>query len=324
MKYMHAVVLNMVTSLLLAVPGGLYAAGPDLIVFDGKVVTVDAGFSVHQAMAVESNRIVAVGRNDEIVKLKTDKTEMLDLKGKMVLPGLFDSHTHPVGAALIEFDHPIPDMETIQDVLNYFKNRAEAVKEGEWIVLQQVFITRLREQRYPTRAELDQVAPKNPVVFRTGPDASVNTLALKLSGIDKDFRVTDGGTGYAEKDPKTGEPTGILRNLSRYLKIRESGRQADGRASGMRECCRYSRIIAPWALPASVTVTRSRRNSIFTSRCWKRASCRFASVPSTMWIRSVLSRRSRRISAKWRSFRCGRAGRCCALSASKSTWTAEC
>ena len=204
------------------------AAGPDLIVFDGKIVTVDSGFSVHQAMAVEANRIVAVGSNADIIKLKTDQTQMLALGGKMVLPGLFDSHTHPVGAALTEFDHPIPDMETVQDVLDYFKGRAEVLEDGQWIVLQQVFITRLREQRYPTRAELDQVAPKNPVVFRTGPDASVNTLALKLSGIDKDFRVTDGGPGYVEKDPKTGEPTGILRSCTRYLKIRETGRKVDG------------------------------------------------------------------------------------------------
>jgi predicted amidohydrolase YtcJ len=248
MRQVHVVVLGIVTSLWLAVPGALCAAGPDLIVFDGKVVTVDSGFSVHQAMAIEANRIVAVGRNEDIVKLKTDKTEMLDLKGKVVLPGLFDSHTHPVGAAMIEFDHPIPDMETVQDVLNYFKNRADVLEDGQWIVLQQVFITRLREQRYPTRAELDQVAPRNPVVFRTGPDASVSTLALKLSGIDKDFRVTDGGPGYIEKDPKTGEPTGILRSCTRYLKIRESGRQATDRD-------RYERVLSLFKDYSSVGIT---------------------------------------------------------------------
>ncbi len=242
------VVLGMMTSLLLAMPGGLYAAGPDLIVFNGKVVTVDSGFSVQQAMAVESNRIVAVGRNDEIVKLKTDKTEMLDLNGKMVLPGLFDSHTQPVEAALVEFDHPIPEMETIQDVLDYFKAQAEALEDGQWIVLQQVFITRLREQRYPTKAELDQVAPKNPVVFRTGPDASVNSLALKLSGIDQGFRVTDGGPGYLEKDVKTGEPTGILRSCTRYLKIVESGRPPTDRD-------RYDRVLALFKDYGSVGIT---------------------------------------------------------------------
>jgi len=100
------------------------------------------------------------------------------------------------------------------------------VKEGDWIVLQQVFITRLREQRYPTRAELDNVAPNHPVLFRTGPDASLNSLALKLSGIGRDFQVNDGGSGFAEKDKVTGEPTGILRNCTRYVKVPPTGRQA--------------------------------------------------------------------------------------------------
>ena len=70
---------------------------------------------------------------------------------------------------------------------------------GRWVVVRQVFITRLKEQRYPTRDELDQAAPENPVLFATGPDASLNSLALKLSGIDQDFRVE--GPGKVEKDP---------------------------------------------------------------------------------------------------------------------------
>jgi predicted amidohydrolase YtcJ len=83
----------------------------------------------------------------------------------------------------------------------------------------------LREQRYPTRTELDRAAPKHPVLFATGPDASLNTLALKLSGIDRDFKVTDGGSGFAEKDSKTREPTGILRNCTRYVKVKSPRRQ---------------------------------------------------------------------------------------------------
>ncbi|MBM4028129.1 MAG: amidohydrolase [Planctomycetes bacterium] len=241
-------VLTTVTGMLVGAAGAGQSAGPDLIVFNGKVVTVDSAFSVRQALAVEGNRIVAVGSNEEVLRLKADKTELLDLRGQMVLPGLFDSHVHAVGAAMTEFDHPIPGMETVQDVLDYFKGRAEVLEDGQWIVLQQVFITRLREQRYPTKAELDQVAPKNPAVFRTGPDASVNTLALKLSGIDRDFRVTDGGPGYAEEDPQTGEPTGILRSLSRYLKIRSSGRQA-------AEKDRYDRLLALFKDYSSVGIT---------------------------------------------------------------------
>src|SRR5262249_31170986 len=124
---------------------------------------------------------------------------------------------------MTEFDHPIPEMESIGDVLDYIRSRAEALGPDRWIVVRQVFITRLREQRYPTRQELDRVAPKNPVLFATGPDASVNSLALRLSGIDKDFRVE--GPGKVEKDPRTGEPTGILRNCTRYIKAETSGRK---------------------------------------------------------------------------------------------------
>lgn len=205
---------------------GAAGGAPGLIVFDAKIVTVGADFSVRQAMAVEGGRIVAVGSNEEVLRLKNDRTELLDLDGKMVLPGLIDSHAHPCGASMTEFDHPIPQMDSIPQVLDYIKGRADVLDDGDWIVVQQVFITRLREQRYPTRAELDRVAPKNPTVFRTGPDASLNTLALKLSAIDRQFKVTDGGPGYAEKDAETGEPTGILRGCNRYIKSRSSGRQA--------------------------------------------------------------------------------------------------
>jgi predicted amidohydrolase YtcJ len=203
----------------------LAASAADLVAFNGRIVTVDANFSIAQAMAVQDGRIVAVGSDDEVLRLKDDDTEALDLEGRMVLPGLIDSHVHPCGAAMTEFDHPIPQMDSIADVLGYFRTRAEALDDGEWIVLQQVFITRLREQRYPTRAELDQAAPKNPAVFRTGPDASLNTLALQLSGIDEDFRVTDGGPGYAEKDPQTGRLTGILRSCNRFIKSKPTGKE---------------------------------------------------------------------------------------------------
>jgi hypothetical protein len=201
------------------------AADADLILHNGKIVTVDKKFAIHEALAISDGKILRVGGNNEVMKTKGPKTQLLDLGGKMVLPGLIDSHVHPNGACTIEFDHPIPQMETIADVLAYVKGRAKALAKGEWIVVRQVFITRLREQRYPTRQELDEAAPDNPVLFATGPDASLNTLALKLSGIDKNFKVTDGGSGFAEKDAKTGEPTGILRNCTRYVKSQPSGRQ---------------------------------------------------------------------------------------------------
>src|SRR5262249_9615114 len=201
------------------------AADADLILHHGKVITVDKQFSTHEALAVKDGRIVRVGTDADVLKEKGPHTEVVDLGGKTVLPGLIDSHVHPGGASMIEFDHRIPDMESIDDVLAYIRGRAKALSEGEWIEVRQVFITRLREQRYPTRTELDEAAPKNPVIFSPGPDASLNTLALKLSQIDNDFKVTDGGPGFAEKDPETGELTGILRGCTRYVKVQSSGRR---------------------------------------------------------------------------------------------------
>jgi predicted amidohydrolase YtcJ len=198
--------------------GLTYAAEPaDLVLHSGKVLSVDAKFSVHSAIAVRGDRILAIGSDADVLKTKGEKTQVIDLAGKTVMPGLMDSHVHPVDAAMTEFDHPVPDMETIQDVLDYIRSRARVVPKDEWISVRQVFITRLREQRYPTRAELDEAAPEHAVVFSTGPDASVNSLALKQSDIDKDYRLT--GTGQVERDV-AGEPTGILRSCTRILKVK--------------------------------------------------------------------------------------------------------
>lgn len=207
--------------------GALTAAdlAPELILHNGKIVTVDERFSIHEALAVGGGRIVRTGRDEEILALKNPATKLVDLQGRMVLPGLMDSHMHPVSASVTEFDHPIPSMESVGDVLDYFRSRARSVPEGKWLMLQQVFITRLREQRYPTRAELDQAAPQHPVVFRTGPDASFNSLALKLAGIDRNFKIPAGVPGRVEKDDQ-GEPTGILRTFSEYVKLPAEARMA--------------------------------------------------------------------------------------------------
>ena len=200
------------------------AAEPDLILHHGKIVTVDNGFTIREAMSISGGKIEQVGSDDDVLKSRGAKTQVIDLQGRMVLPGLIDSHAHPADASMTEFDHPIPDMETIADVLAYIRERAKVVPAGSWIEVHQVFITRLKEQRYPTRAELDAAAPKSPVIFATGPDCALNTLAMKTSGIDRNFKVTDGGSGFAEKDAQ-GEPTGILRNATRYVKVTSTERR---------------------------------------------------------------------------------------------------
>lgn len=190
----------------------------DTIYYNGKVVTVDQQSQIAQAFAVTGERIVAVGDEPYVRSFAQKDTVLKDLQGKMVLPGLIDSHVHAPDASMFEWDHPIPEMETIQDVLSYIRSRSEALEPGKWIFVSQVFVTRLTDQRFPTRYELDQVAPKHPVFFRTGPDGALNSLALERCGIDKDFKITDGQPGYIEKDPQSGEPNGILRSCTRLVK----------------------------------------------------------------------------------------------------------
>ena len=208
---------------LMLYPPAAHAEQRTMLFYQGKIVTVDSQFRIVDAMAIRGDRIIAVGARREVQKLAGPNAVQIDLEGRTVLPGLIDSHVHAAAASMYEFDHPVPEMDTIGDVLRYIKRRAAVSKPGEWIELTQVFVTRLRDQRFPTRAELDAAAPRNPVYFGTGPDASVNSLALKLSGIDKNFRITDGKPGRIERGAN-GEPTGIVRSCSRLIKIQPSGK----------------------------------------------------------------------------------------------------
>ncbi len=217
----HLIVMVLSTAVLLGCQRG---PAPSHVFHNGKIVTVNPQFQIVEAMAIRDGRVVAVGTNADIVRLAGSATERVDLGGRTVVPGLIDSHVHAPSASMYEFGQPVPDMNTIEDVLAYFRGRAAEAKPGEWITLSQVFITRLREQRYPTRAELDRAAPQNPVAFRTGPDASLNSLALKMSGIDAKFRVPEGQPCRVERDPG-GQPTGILRNCSGFIKSGSSGRR---------------------------------------------------------------------------------------------------
>jgi hypothetical protein len=199
------------------------AEDADLILHHGRIVTVDPEFTIVEAMAVRGDRIAKVGSDADVLQLRGQRTEVVDLGGKMVLPGLIDSHVHPSDASLTEFDHEIPEMKTIADVLEHIRQRAKVVPPGKWIEVHQVFITRLAEQRYPTRAELDAAAPKHPVAFMTGPDVSLNSLAMERCGIDKHFQVT--GSGEVERYLTNDELTGILHGCNRYIKIESAEKQ---------------------------------------------------------------------------------------------------
>src|SRR5690606_18211984 len=92
----------------------------EIIVHNGKIVTVDADFSIQNAMAIRNGQIMEIGDIEEIRSFAGNETEWVDLDGKTVLPGLIDSHIHP-RAAMTEFDHTIPEMNSVEDVLSYIR-----------------------------------------------------------------------------------------------------------------------------------------------------------------------------------------------------------
>jgi predicted amidohydrolase YtcJ len=208
--------------LLLCCPPAGHAAAPpargpaELIIHHARVVTLDAKSRVAQALAVRRGRIVAVGDNAAVLKLRGRDTRVLDAKGRTVLPGLYDSHVHPLGAATSELSAPLPDLRSIKEVLAHVRKRAAATPKGEWIVLHYTFPTRLDEARFPTKAELDGAAPDHPVLYHAGPAGLVNTQGLKVSGITRE--TPNPANGVIVKDPATGEPTGMLRNAYGVLK----------------------------------------------------------------------------------------------------------
>jgi predicted amidohydrolase YtcJ len=193
------------------------AKGPaDLIVHHGHIVTVDGKFQTFEAVAVKDGRILALGEDEALFKLAGPKTRIIDADANTVLPGLYDSHVHPLSAAFSELTAPLPALNSLKDVFAYLRKKAAETPEGDWIVVRYAFPTRLEEARFPTRAELDEAAPKHPVLYHAGPAGIVNTQALKVSGITKDTPNPKGG--IVVKDPRTGEPTGMLRNAYGVLK----------------------------------------------------------------------------------------------------------
>ena len=195
----------------------------DTIFINGIVHTVNPADQTVAGFAVKDGRFLAVGSNQHVLLRRAKSTAVIDLKGKTVIPGLIDSHVHSTGAAVYEYDHVMPPMHAIADVLAYIKNRAELLEDDQWIFMSQVFITRLKEQRFPTRQEMDQVAPDNPVMFRTGPDTAVNSRALQLSGIDDSF-VPPANAKYRLERDVEGKLTGVIRSGNSLLKYESNTR----------------------------------------------------------------------------------------------------
>jgi predicted amidohydrolase YtcJ len=211
--------MAMVESLATSVP-----EPADLIFTNARVVTVDQRFSIVQAVGIRGDRIVVLGDDRDVLRLRGPKTRVIDADGRTVLPGLYDSHVHPVGAATSELTEPLTGLASLQDVFAYLGKKASTTPEGQWIVLRFAFPTRLKEARFPTRLELDRAAPRHPVLYHAGPAGVANSMALKVSGVTRDTPNPRGGV--IVKDPVTGEPTGMLRNAFGVLKGVPSGSRA--------------------------------------------------------------------------------------------------
>jgi predicted amidohydrolase YtcJ len=192
------------------------ADAADFILHNAQVITVDDRFRIAEAIAIKGDRILAVGDEKTVLKLRGPKTQVLNLEGRTVLPGLYDSHVHPTGAATSELTEALPSLKSLEDVFAYVRKKAAETPEGEWIVLRFAFPTRLKDARFPTKEELDKAAPKHPVLYHAGPAGLVNSMGLKVSGITKDTK--NPANGVIVKDPTTGEPTGMLRNAYGVLK----------------------------------------------------------------------------------------------------------
>lgn len=197
----------------------------DLILTNGKIITVDAAFTVAQALAIAGDRILAVGSDAAMARVSGPTTRVVDLKGKAVIPGITDGHAHMDREALRSVFPALGRVRSVRDIQDRIAELARTKQPGEWIVTMPIgdppyyfdVPDILAEKRWPTRQELDAAAPNNPVFIRsiwgywrgTFPLVScANTEALKRAGITRDT-VSPVDTLKIEKDAN-GDPTGVF------------------------------------------------------------------------------------------------------------------
>jgi hypothetical protein len=195
----------------------------DLILTNGKVVTMDAERRVVQALAVRGGRIVAVGSNEQVAACAGETTRRVDARGNTVLPGLIDVHAHAIewAKSLLrdELHAGYPDVLTIVQAVEKVRQRVSTLPAGQWVVGYGWDDSKLEERRYIRRSDLDAVSPNHPVylVHVTGHLSVANSVALQLAGITKN--TLDPPGGLIERDAY-GEPTGILKDNAMGLVAR--------------------------------------------------------------------------------------------------------
>jgi predicted amidohydrolase YtcJ len=189
----------------------------DLLLRNGHIITMAGGNPVVTAMAVRDGRILAVGDNGALAGCASSRTQSLDLRGRTVLPGLIDVHTHAMEWVKTILSGEIaagyPAVHSIAEIAQAVARRAATLPKGQWIVGSGWDDSKLAERRYITRQDLDAVSPDHPVYLKhvSGHLSVANSAALKIANITRDTRDPQGGV--IEHDA-SGEPTGILKDTA--------------------------------------------------------------------------------------------------------------
>ncbi len=189
----------------------------DLVLVNGKVITVDPGDTIAQAVAVTGGRIVAVGTTEAIRARAGSATQVIDLGGRTVTPGLIDTHVHFTEVdALFSIDLSDIGIKNMADVLAKVAAQVAKTKPGEWVLGDGWDEGKLAERRHITAADLDTVSPNNPVWLgnTTGHYGVGNTYALKIAEIRKGTPDPPAGTIVHEAD---GDPNGVVLESAQNL-----------------------------------------------------------------------------------------------------------
>jgi predicted amidohydrolase YtcJ len=181
-------------------------AGPDFIVLNARVYTVDPALPRAEAFAVKNGRFVAVGTSDDVRNLKTPGTEVIDASGMTVTPGFIDAHSHPSWGGIAELLEVNCDLRSVAAIKEAIARRASETPPGEWVKGFKYDDTKLRERRPVNRRDLDEAAPRNPVVVRHrgGHTAVYNSKAFEKAGVTAATPDPFGGKFYRENGELTG------------------------------------------------------------------------------------------------------------------------
>jgi predicted amidohydrolase YtcJ len=188
----------------------------EMVFKNGNIYTVNEGQPRAQAIAVKAGRIIFVGSNADAKKYEGRQTRVVDLQGHTVVPGMTDSHNHLIGVGQREMTLNLEGTTSLEDFLSKVKARVDRAKPGEWITGRGWIETFWKPPVFPTREDLDRVAPDNPILLRRadGHGAVVNSAALKIAGIDRNSTNPFGGE---ISKSKTGEPNGMLLDSAQSL-----------------------------------------------------------------------------------------------------------